>query len=159
MRVLSQLESDKDLIPATEEIRWLKQLQLHAVLGEVFDRKFRQTGDLFQAAMASSYWRKAGLYTQALYSTKRAMEPTARSPDPARAACYVTRAAALKDLRRRKLALECLDVAERLGGRAEHIAMVCGALLGEAGRPRVEVDHANARGLVRSGNTATPGES
>jgi tetratricopeptide (TPR) repeat protein len=128
MRILSLLEADQDLIPAEEDLGWLKQQQLYAVLGEVFDRKFRKGCDLFHAAMASSYWRKAGLYAQALASTERALEPATQSTDPARAACYVTRAATLKDLQRRNQALECLDLAQALGGSAEHIDMVRRAL-------------------------------
>jgi hypothetical protein len=131
MRLLALLEADQEMVLTEEDLGWLKKLQLYAVLGEVFDRKFRKTGDLFHAAMASSYWRKTVLYRQAFASTERALEPATQSPDPARAACYVTRAATLKDLKRRRQALECLDLAQALGGNAQHVAMVRRTLLSE----------------------------
>lgn len=121
--LLVRLGSSPDEALDDDTLAWLEKNQLYTVLGSALDQRFKSRKNLWDAARASACWRKARFYREALLSTHSAIQ-TPNEDDSAKAACYVSRAAVLRDLKRYSEATDCLWQAELLGGNPGHIALV-----------------------------------
>jgi len=125
LKLLEDMAADESKIPSERQIAWLEKIHEHALLGEVFDRKFRFMNDYWAPAKASSFWRKAKNKDRALASTNKAIDDRATFSDKQRAASLTSRAAVLRDMRNLTAAEKCLRWAYKLdGGSNDYISNV-----------------------------------